>query len=287
MPPSPVCLPENSKKEAVIPPSIEPPPQIVYVSDGIYVPQVVSGSAESGIHQQYDVGALEDPLVKGFSFDNPSIRRGFIRKVYAILSVQLAITLSFICWFLFDCNTKEFVQNNPILLFISIGVVFVSLIFLACCGDLRRRAPMNYIILFTFTLAESVLLGTITSMCDVDIVALAVGMTAIVCFGLTLFAFQTKFDFTFMGGMLFIFLLLLIVMGIAFAVINTNILNLVYSFLGALLFSAYLVYDTQLMLGGSHKYAISPEEYIFAAINLYVDIINLFLRILIILRHFR
>ena len=42
----------------------------------------------------------------------------------------------------------------------------------------------------------------------------------------------------------------------------------------------YLVFDTQMMLGGKHKYSLSPEEYIFAALNLYLDIINMFLFIL-------
>ncbi len=42
----------------------------------------------------------------------------------------------------------------------------------------------------------------------------------------------------------------------------------------------YIVFDTQMMLGGKHKYSLSPEEYIFAALNLYLDIINLFLFIL-------
>jgi FtsH-binding integral membrane protein len=42
----------------------------------------------------------------------------------------------------------------------------------------------------------------------------------------------------------------------------------------------YIVYDTQLMMGGNHKYSLSPEEYIFAALNIYLDIINLFLYIL-------
>ncbi len=47
-----------------------------------------------------------------------------------------------------------------------------------------------------------------------------------------------------------------------------------------LLLFQYLVFDTQLMLGGKHKYTISPEEYIFAALNLYLDIINLFMFLL-------
>ena len=57
-------------------------------------------------------------------------------------------------------------------------------------------------------------------------------------------------------------------------------MNIVYSSLGALLFSFYLVFDVQLMIGGNHKYSISPEEYVFAALNIYLDVINLFTYIL-------
>lgn len=60
----------------------------------------------------------------------------------------------------------------------------------------------------------------------------------------------------------------------------SSVMNLLYASLGALVFSLYLVFDTQLMLGGSHKYSISPEEYIFAALNLYLDIVNIFIYIL-------
>ena len=48
--------------------------------------------------------------------------------------------------------------------------------------------------------------------------------------------------------------------------------------LGAIVFSCFIVFDTHLLI---HK--LSPEEYIVAAINLYLDIINLFLEILKIL----
>jgi len=47
-----------------------------------------------------------------------------------------------------------------------------------------------------------------------------------------------------------------------------------------IIFFQYLVYDTQIMMGGGKMYSISPEEYIFAALNLYLDIVNLFLYIL-------
>ena len=44
--------------------------------------------------------------------------------------------------------------------------------------------------------------------------------------------------------------------------------------------------DTQLLLGNK-QLSLSPEEYVFAALNLYTDIINIFLRLLRILARSR
>lgn len=55
--------------------------------------------------------------------------------------------------------------------------------------------------------------------------------------------------------------------------------QLIYACLGALLFSIYLIYDTQLILGKG-QYSYSLDDAYLAAIQLYLDIINLFLNIL-------
>ena len=44
----------------------------------------------------------------------------------------------------------------------------------------------------------------------------------------------------------------------------------------------FLAVDTQLLLGNK-ELSLSPEEYVFAALNLYTDIINIFLYILAII----
>ena len=86
-----------------------------------------------------------------------------------------------------------------------------------------------------------------------------------------------------MGGILVCILFGLMIFGIVMIFVPYNkYLQMVYGGAGALIFSLYLVYDTQLMLGGKHKYALSPEEYIFAALNIYLDVINLFMYILMI-----
>lgn len=159
-------------------------------------------------------------------------------------------------------------------------ITFVLMLVLACCESVRRAFPANLILLLLFTVCEGVLLGTVSSFYEVKEVMIAVTICTVVCLGLTLFAFQTKWDFTAMSGILFVCALVFMCFGFALIFIKGDIVRLVYACIGALLFSVYLVFDTQMMLGGNHKYALSPEEYIFAALSLYVDVINLFLMIL-------
>lgn len=129
---------------------------------------------------------------------------------------------------------------------------------------------------------------------------IAMGLTAIMTVGLTIFAIQTKWDFTKLGGALFIAILLFIVAGIVASIIRSHYLDLVISCIGVLLFSIYLIRmfyssafeygiinkhlflsdDTQQIIGGNHKYQMSPEEYVLGAIALYLDIIEIFLYLL-------
>ncbi|CAG4962923.1 unnamed protein product [Colias eurytheme] len=231
-----------------------------------------------------DPSRFEDGGMEQFDFSEQSIRKAFIRKVYSILMCQLLVTMGFIALFVFHEPTKVFVRSNPYLFWIALVVTFVCIIAMACCENVRRTTPMNFIFLFIFTLAQSFLLGVASSTYEATEVFIAVGITAAVCLGLTLFAFQTKWDFTMMGGALVAASMVLLMFGLISIFIPRNdIVRLVYASLGVLLFSMYLVYDTQLMMGGKHKYSISPEEYIFAALNLYLDIVNIFLYILTIL----
>ncbi|KAI8778269.1 protein lifeguard 1 [Biomphalaria glabrata] len=214
------------------------------------------------------------------SFSEKSIRLGFIRKVYAILFLQIGITAAMIALFIYVDPIKEYSRENPWMWILAFVMTFVIIIVLACCPDFRRKTPINMILLIAFTVCEGFLLGTVSSHYDRDEVLMAIGITAVVSLALTIFAFQTKWDFTMMGGLLFVLVIVLFCFGFLAIFLHNRIVNLVYASLGALIFSAYLVFDTQLMLGGKHKYSLSPEEYIFAALNLYLDIVNLFLFIL-------
>ena len=74
------------------------------------------------------------------------------------------------------------------------------MITLVCFEKPRRTAPLNIILLGVFTLCEGFMLGTISTIYSVDAILIAVGITSGVAFCLTVFAFQTKIDFTNCGG---------------------------------------------------------------------------------------
>jgi len=221
------------------------------------------------------------------SFSEKSVRLGFIRKVYSILSVQLVITMAIIGIFTLD-SVKRYSADNPYLWIMAMVIMFVSLITLACCEGVRRKTPHNFIFLGLFTLAEGFMLGTVTARYRADEVLMAVGVCAAIVLALTIFAFQTKIDFTAMGGVLIAVLVCFVLFGLIAAFFPASrTLNLVYAGIGTIIFSLYIVYDTQLMVGGSHKYSLSPEEYVFASLNLYLDIVNLFMYILSIIGNSR
>ena len=124
-------------------------------------------------------------------------------------------------------------------------------------------------------------MGFVVSCYDANEVMMAIGITVILVLSLTLFAMQTKIDFTAMGGILLVALLSLMLFGIFVAIFpGSKVANILYASLGAFIFGVYIIFDTQMMMGGKHKYALDPEEYIFASLNLYLDVINLFMYIL-------
>jgi FtsH-binding integral membrane protein len=99
-------------------------------------------------------------------------------------------------------------------------------------------------------------------------------LTGAIFIGLTLFTFQSKIDFSFLGAALSMGLGALILWGL-FAMLFGVQTGYAYALIGCILFSGYILFDTWLIMD-----RLSPSEYVLAAIMLYLDIINFFLYLL-------
>ncbi|XP_037540079.1 protein lifeguard 2-like [Nematolebias whitei] len=218
-------------------------------------------------------------MLTEFTWDDLNIRRVFIRKVYTILMTQLLVTLAIVALFTFCDPVRDYIQTNPGWYWASYVVFFVTYLILSCCSAPRRQFPWNLILLAIFTLSLSYMTGMLSSYYNTKSVVMCLGITAAVCLVVTVFSFQTKFDVTSCQGILIIFCIVMLISGLVLAVVlpfqYVPWLDAIYATLGAILFTMFLAFDTQLLMGNK-KYSMSPEEYVFATLSIYLDIVYIF-----------
>jgi FtsH-binding integral membrane protein len=212
-----------------------------------------------------------------------TMRLGFIRKVYGILSFQLLLT-TFMCTLsVVSKSYGDFQKNNPLLMWLSLIGSIIVLLAVCCIPGMARRVPTNYILLSAFTLFEGYLVSCACAVTSPRIVLMAATMTCAMTIGLTIYACTTKTDFTVFNSLLFVAALVLLLLGIFVMFTQNKVLHIIYCCLGVFIYSIYLIYDTQLLIGNKEN-ALDVEDYILGAMMLYLDIINLFIYLLQILK---
>jgi len=259
------------------------------VQQGHMVPQGQTGPAYNRVGQGPQMvgpGGV-DPNLKGpISQMPPYIRSDFIQKVYSILSVQLLFTAG-LALYMNTTLTPQWLMLNMRLYYACLAVSMGTMIGVTCCcQEAARTFPTNYLFLGVVTVCMAAMVGMISVMYTTESVIIAMFTTALIFMCLTAYACITKSDWTGIGpylsaalcGMMAFSVVLYIVSRLG-GQIPTQ-LHLLYAGFGVLLFSFYIVYDTQLVVGGSHAHQFSVDDYAFAALNLYLDVINLFLYIL-------
>ncbi|NWS03254.1 LFG3 protein, partial [Motacilla alba] len=235
-----------------------------------------------GVSPTGDGGLGDGSPFQSVDWDDRKVRHAFIRKVYAIISLQLLVTVGIISVFTFVHPVRSFVQRNAAIYYASYAVFLVTYLVLACCQGPRRRFPWNVILLSIFTLAMGLMTGTIASMYNTKAVLIAMLITAIVAIVVTIFCFQTKARRGLHPGLPSVGQ----VWGAAARLTllrslpaQVPWLHMLYAAIGAIAFTLFLAYDTQLVLG-NRKNTLSPEEYVYGALTIYTDIIYIFTFIL-------
>lgn len=251
---------------------INPPPQ--YTGTENQKPSKPHQPLFSG--QGYaSVSAAEDDFLHGptLSQADPDIRRNFIKKVYSILTAQLLGTATFSLIFTSVSSIQAFLFRNSWVVLLSCFGAILNI--LALCWK-RHSYPTNYLLLLSFTLLESVGLGTLISFYSFTVVLQALFLTLGIFVALTLFASQTRYDFTslipYLGAALWALIIIYFIQ--TFFPFSSG-LNLAIAIGSAFIFSAYIIVDTQLIMN-----RLNPEEYIVASVELYLDVLNLFVALL-------
>lgn len=162
-------------------------------------------------------------------------------------------------------------------------ILIAAIVLLFAMKACVHKSPLNLILLFAFTFLLG--LGLTPSLYMVlqsanggVIITQAFALTAVAFGGLSIFAMNTKRNFTTMGKILFITLIVVVCASLINIFFQSDLVSLVISSVAAILFSFYILYDTQNIIRGNYSHPIE------GAIALYLDFINLFVALLNILR---
>ncbi|CAE8588348.1 unnamed protein product, partial [Polarella glacialis] len=129
------------------------------------------------IMQRRDLESGYDPRAfEGLS--DRRVRLGFVKRVYLTVTAQLAAT-AFLAAPIAVAGDAWLQAHAALMLYSSVG--FIALLAVTFCwGDLLRKHPWNLVILAAFTSLESVSVGFMCAMYDLDSVVLCLAATAAV-----------------------------------------------------------------------------------------------------------
>ena len=207
------------------------------------------------------------------------LREGFITKVFGIIAYQIFLLFLVVLFAFLNKAFRQLLLTSSLLYWITLITALLCLIIPIFKPSLYQKVPTNYIILTIFTLSYSWWIALYTIFFTPSSVLLAVFLTLITVLLITIYAFRSKKDYTVYGGVLFTALNLLLICGILLIFFKIELLYVIEIYGGLLLFCAYLLYDVQLLVGDKSR-KFGEDDYILAAINIYLDIIGIFIRIL-------
>lgn len=214
-----------------------------------------------------------------------SIQRNFIRKVLVILSCQFFASMLMVSSAIFINIFTDFILNHLYLVLVAFFMEITFFISLICCRPFWKKVPHNYIILFLFTFSTSYILCFMCVIVSKMAVLIASISTACLVIGISIFSVCTERDLTAKIALI-IYLpiagLLIVVFASAFPVYITQ---LFVSLFIVMIFGIYLVYDIQ-KLKGKFEDAYSIDDYIIAALEIYVDVVFIFKELLIVIGTF-
>ncbi|VFQ79817.1 unnamed protein product [Cuscuta campestris] len=218
----------------------------------------------------------EGTLHPGLGYGENLLRWAFIRKVYGILAAQILVTTLVSAVTVFYAPVNELLRTNSGLL---LFFIFLPFILLWPLHVYQQKHPLNFIFLGLFTASLSLTVGMSCANTDGRIVLEALIVTSAVVSALTGYTFwaaRKGKDFSFLGPILFTSLFVLVLTGFIqmfFPFGSTS--AAIYSAISAIIFCGYIVYDTENLIK-----RFTYDEYIWASVTLYLDVLNLFLTIL-------
>ena len=215
----------------------------------------------------------------GVSLPGTLVRSGedratLVRRTYGLVFASVIVTICGVAFGFTQPAMRQTVIEHP---FITIIALFAPL-YMAM--RVRNNYPQNLLYVFIFTFVEGLFLAPYLYVAESrspGIIGQA-GLLTLSTFGvLTLYAVVSRRDFSAWGSFFMVGLWVLIASSLISFFFPTALGSLWIAAGTVLVFSGLLVFDTwRLVRSGQY----GPNDYVPAAVNIYLDLLNLFLAII-------
>lgn len=213
-------------------------------------------------------------------FEDHRERKKFIQKTFSYFLFSMLCTFSTCIVLNYSYSAKLFVNSVPGQVITGVSQWCLIFIFCAlmCFSDIFHHHIWKYIMYLILTIGISWTLGLTTMYLADKILLSSIFITTGTSLGLTTYSLVTEMDFTKYIEYYFVFILTVFLMSIVSVILDSSTLHICLAGAGSLLFSFFIITDIQMIIAQKHiRYKFNLNDSIFAAMNLYLDVINLFL----------
>lgn len=199
-------------------------------------------------------------------------RATLVRRTYSLVFASILVTIAGAAFAMSQPAIMGAVARHP---FITMICMFAPLMLAL---KFREAFPANLGLVFLFTFVEGLAISPILYVygrSSPGVIGQA-GMLTASAFGvLTLYAFVSRRDFSAMGAFFTVGLWVLIATSLLNLFFQNQTASLWLAGATVLVFSGLLVFDTWRL-----RNVFGPEDYVQAAVTIYLDLLNMFLAIL-------
>ena len=214
----------------------------------------------------------------GVSLPGTLVRSGeeratLVRRTYGLVFVSVVVTALGVAFGFSQPSLMEAVARHP---FITMIAMFAPL---WMAMQARREFPKNLILTLLFTFVEGIWIAPFLFMAERQAPGISLqagGLTLSAFAVLSLYAVVSKRDFSAWGSFFIVGLWVLIATSLINMFVGSALGSIWIAGGTVLVFSGLLVFDTwRIVRTGQY----GPDDYVPAAVNIYLDLLNMFLAI--------
>ena len=199
-------------------------------------------------------------------------RAALVRRTYTLVFVSVLVTMAGVAFGMSQVGIMQAVAAHP---FITLLLTFAPLL---AAMKFRDAFPANIGLVFLFTFIEGIAISPIiyvVGMRSPGVVGQAALLTGTSFAVLTAYAWLSRRDFSAWGSFFTIGLWVLIAASVINIFFHNPGVTLWLAAATVLVFSGLLIFDTWRL-----RNVYGPNDYVLAAVNIYLDLLNMFLAIL-------